>query len=209
MNFQYRRLSIKLKPTSWLLSFISITILTSVVKGLHSHTAEWANKNNQHVYSDLMKAIREFSSIKDGDDTDKRFQSLVDNDDQDQLLLKGYRLINSQYLISPFQITTPDERFVDGSGITIEETKSSSTSSTITLTHSSTSSSSTTEQITNEISSSTAITTSTTTTRTTTITTTTITTTSTTTTSKSPQPSLSSTNWKIIVAVISAILVFI
>ncbi|CAF4259196.1 unnamed protein product, partial [Rotaria sordida] len=92
---------------------------------LHSHTAEWANKNNQHVYSDLMKAIREFSSIKDGDDTDKRFQSLVDNDDQDQLLLKGYRLINSQYLISPFQITTPDERFVDGSGITIEETSKS------------------------------------------------------------------------------------
>ncbi|CAF0783604.1 unnamed protein product, partial [Rotaria sordida] len=150
MNLQYRRPSIKLQPTSWLLSFISITILTSIVKGSHSHTAELTNTINQRIYSDLTGKIREFSSIKHSNNTDQHFQSPVDSYDQDQVLWEGYLLMNPEDLISSSQITTPDEGSTsdittdgsgfttDGSGITIEETTTSvtvtdTTQSTITV----------------------------------------------------------------------------
>ncbi|CAF3375382.1 unnamed protein product, partial [Rotaria sp. Silwood2] len=135
MNLKYGILSMKLPPTSWLLFLITITILISIVKGSHSDVDESANENNQRLHAELSGTIGKFSSIKNSDDTDKHFSSSVDNSDQDQLLLEGYRLVNSQDIISSFQIVTHDEGSTDGSDTTTEE---DSTSATVTGTTEST-----------------------------------------------------------------------
>ncbi|CAF3469005.1 unnamed protein product [Rotaria sp. Silwood1] len=138
MNLQYRSPSIELRPTSsWLLCFITIAILTSIVKGNHimnekKHivTVESTNKTNQSLYSDLTGITREISSIRSSDDADKHFQSSLNSYEQEQLLEEGYRLVNFEDVISSFQTTIPDEGSTDGSGTSTEETTAVTVTST-------------------------------------------------------------------------------
>ncbi|CAF3044095.1 unnamed protein product [Rotaria sp. Silwood2] len=93
--------------------------------GSYSNTGEWNNLNNQRIYSDLAGTIHKFSSIKDHNVITKRFQSPLDISDQDQLLLEGYRLVNSQDAVSSFQIATHDAGSTDGSGMSTEDDSTS------------------------------------------------------------------------------------
>ncbi|CAF1151504.1 unnamed protein product [Rotaria sp. Silwood1] len=173
MNLQYRSPSIELRPTSsWLLCFITIAILTSIVKGSHSVTVESTNKTNQSLYSDLTGITREISSIRSSDDADKHFQSSLNSYEQEQLLEEGYRLVNFEDVISSFQTTIPDEGSTDGSGTSTEETTAvtvTSTTQSTTTVHLSTSdfqstaSATSTSETTSEVSSQNSTSTSTTT----------------------------------------------
>ncbi|CAF3508982.1 unnamed protein product [Rotaria socialis] len=121
MDLKFRIPWRNFKSTDLKLYFITIIILIYIAEGSRSLKDEAGNQYNQRIRSDLTEKIHEIPSIHEKINTGELFQSTLDSDNEHQLLLEGYSLVNYQDVeTSQFLLTTPDES-MHGSGSSIDE----------------------------------------------------------------------------------------
>ncbi|CAM4898704.1 unnamed protein product [Rotaria socialis] len=121
MDLKFRIPWRNFKSTDLKLYFITIIILIYIAEGSRSLKDEAGNQYNQRIRSDLTEKIHEIPSIHEKINTGELFQSSLDSDNEHQLLLEGYSLVNYQDVeTSQFLLTTPDES-MHGSGSSIDE----------------------------------------------------------------------------------------